>query len=176
MSIVTPNGPISPVRRDHLESLFLKGIGDLISTPTMWACIAALGVKPYKDGDMWCFLYGDNLQEGIFGSGQTIHQAAVDFYLEVMSSPAIIDDSTVKEEKKEVAVEPRFKVGDVVTFTQKHTPTIGKRIKYKVYEVSILPPDKGRPERVVYTITSEEPVPFPTIREVEEDELEKIGE
>lgn len=170
---MTPNEFMVTVRRDQLKDLLLK---DLISTQTMWTCIAALGVKPYKDGDMWCFLYGDNLQEGIFGSGQTIHHAAVDFYLEVMRSPAIIDDSTAEEEKEKEAVTPRFKVGDVVTFTQKHTPTIGKRIKYKVYEVSILPPDKWCGERAVYTITTEEPVPFPTFREVEEDELEKIGE
>jgi len=46
----------------------------------IWPCIQALGVKPFKDGDQWCFLYGDSLQEGIAGFGETIRDAAVDFY------------------------------------------------------------------------------------------------
>lgn len=165
---MTPNEDMITVRRDEMKALLLK---DLISTQTMWACIASLGVKPYKDGDMWCFLYGENIQEGIFGSGQTIHQAAVDFYLEVMRSPAIIDDSTAEEEK--VAVVPRFKVGDVVVFKDHRPPTW---VTYKVAEVSIQPPCNGCGERAIYTITTEEPMPFPTFRGVEEDELLKIGE
>lgn len=167
---MTPNEFRVTVRRDQLKDLLLK---DLISTQTMWTCIAALGVKPYKDGDMWCFLYGENLHEGIFGSGQTIHQAAVDFYLEVMSSPAIIDDSTVKEEKKEVAVVPRFKVGDVVTFAHNTAP-FSDKMKYKVCKVTIWTLCGASGGRVTYDIATEKPVPFSTITRVEEDELVKI--
>ena len=32
-----------------------------------------------KDGNQWCVLYGDNLQEGIAGFGETIHKAIIDF-------------------------------------------------------------------------------------------------
>lgn len=46
----------------------------------MWQCINALGIKPFKDGNQWCYLYGDNIQEGISGFGDTISDAAIDFY------------------------------------------------------------------------------------------------
>lgn len=49
----------------------------------VWPCIQALGIKPYKDGNKWCFLYGDNIQEGIAGFGDTITEAAYDFYEEL---------------------------------------------------------------------------------------------
>lgn len=32
-----------------------------------------------KDGNQWCVLYGDNLQEGIAGFGDTPHLAILDF-------------------------------------------------------------------------------------------------
>jgi hypothetical protein len=34
------------------------------------------GAKLSKDGNQWCWLYGDNLQEGIAGFGDTPEQAA----------------------------------------------------------------------------------------------------
>jgi hypothetical protein len=41
--------------------------------------ISKLKPKLSKDGNMWCFLYGENLQEGIAGFGETPHEAMVDF-------------------------------------------------------------------------------------------------
>jgi hypothetical protein len=41
--------------------------------------IAALNPKFSKDGNLYCYLYGDNLQEGIAGFGDTPYMAAVDF-------------------------------------------------------------------------------------------------
>jgi hypothetical protein len=35
--------------------------------------------KVYPDGDQWCALYGDNLQEGVAGFGDTPALAAYDF-------------------------------------------------------------------------------------------------
>jgi hypothetical protein len=43
------------------------------------ALVSSLGLIPYKDGNMWCYLYGDNLQEGIAGFGRTVYEAAGDF-------------------------------------------------------------------------------------------------
>lgn len=37
------------------------------------------GAKLSKDGDMWCFLYGDNLQDGVAGFGKSVAAAADDF-------------------------------------------------------------------------------------------------
>ena len=33
-----------------------------------------------KDGDQYCYLYGENLQEGIAGFGNTTAEAMSDFY------------------------------------------------------------------------------------------------
>lgn len=35
--------------------------------------------KIYKDGNMWCALYGENIQEGVCGFGKSPHQAIEDF-------------------------------------------------------------------------------------------------
>jgi hypothetical protein len=41
--------------------------------------ISELKPKLSKDGNQWCFLWGENLQEGIAGFGETPLQAAADF-------------------------------------------------------------------------------------------------
>ena len=51
----------------------------------IWQCITALGIKPFKDGNQWSFLYGDNIQDGICGFGDTIDEAALDFYTSLKS-------------------------------------------------------------------------------------------
>lgn len=33
----------------------------------------------FADGDMWCALYGENLQEGVAGFGETPEKAAINF-------------------------------------------------------------------------------------------------
>ena len=42
-------------------------------------CLSAEIPKPYKDGNQWCILKGDNIQEGIVGFGTTQEDALVDF-------------------------------------------------------------------------------------------------
>lgn len=37
-----------------------------------------LGIVPYKDGDKWCALYGEDLQSGIAGFGNTPFLAMAD--------------------------------------------------------------------------------------------------
>lgn len=32
-----------------------------------------------RDGNMWCVLYGENLQEGVSGFGKTLAEAILDF-------------------------------------------------------------------------------------------------
>ena len=41
--------------------------------------IATLKPKFSKDGDMYCFLFGDNLQDGIAGYGEYPYKAAENF-------------------------------------------------------------------------------------------------
>ena len=43
------------------------------------------GLKPYKDGDQWCVLLGDNIQEGICGFGNTIEDALYAFLKDLIA-------------------------------------------------------------------------------------------
>lgn len=49
--------------------------------------IAAFKPKIYRDGDSWCCLYGENIQEGICGFGENPMNAVYHFYL-VLFEPA----------------------------------------------------------------------------------------
>ena len=42
--------------------------------------VHSLGLTPKKDGNMWCILLGENLQDGISGFGETVINACLDFY------------------------------------------------------------------------------------------------
>ena len=50
-----------------------------LSTEAEFAIFKAVGAKLYKDGDKWCCLYGENIQEGICGFGDTPHKAVIEF-------------------------------------------------------------------------------------------------
>ena len=41
--------------------------------------VAALGLVPYKDGAKWCVLWGENIQNGICGFGDTPSEAIHSF-------------------------------------------------------------------------------------------------
>lgn len=43
------------------------------------AIAESLRPRIIKDGNQWCVLYGDNLQEGVAGFGDTPHLAILDF-------------------------------------------------------------------------------------------------
>lgn len=66
-----------------LYNILTEQYGEVLETHAMWQCIAALGVKPFRYGDQWCFLYGNSVQEGICGFGDTLFDAAWDFYINV---------------------------------------------------------------------------------------------
>ena len=40
---------------------------------------ALLKPKLYRDGDQWCVLYGENIQEGVVGFGDTPYSAISDW-------------------------------------------------------------------------------------------------
>lgn len=62
--------------------------GEILETHAIWECIAAVGAKLSKDGNMYCFLLGDNIQEGVCGFGKTIFEAALDFYTNIKTEEA----------------------------------------------------------------------------------------
>jgi hypothetical protein len=59
--------------RQHSEEL------NLIVQKQEYALISSLGLKPFKDGNQWCFLWGDNIQDGVSGFGDTPYEAMIDF-------------------------------------------------------------------------------------------------
>lgn len=44
-----------------------------------YSLMAQLKPKIYKDGNSWRVLYGDNLQDGICGFGETPYKAVLEF-------------------------------------------------------------------------------------------------
>jgi hypothetical protein len=44
--------------------------------------------KMFPDGSQWCALYGDNLQEGVAGFGNTPADAAEDFDMQWLNAKA----------------------------------------------------------------------------------------
>jgi hypothetical protein len=65
---------------DFFERFYNNEIEPHLLYIEIWQCITALGIKPFKDGNQWIFLYGDNIRSGISGFGDTIEEAALDFY------------------------------------------------------------------------------------------------
>ena len=50
----------------------------------MWAVV--LGLVPFRDGDKWCVLLGENMQVGIVGFGDSPEQAITNFDLAMRES------------------------------------------------------------------------------------------
>jgi hypothetical protein len=73
---------------EELLNILTGQYGEVLETHAMWECISALDIKPFKDGNQWCFLYGKNIQEGVCGFGDTIYKAAWDFYTNVKTEVA----------------------------------------------------------------------------------------
>lgn len=70
----------------------LCGIGSLIATRgkalvSVPACEVAI-IKVFRDGDRWCALSGENIQEGIMGSGISPAIALTDLAYEVQNEAA----------------------------------------------------------------------------------------
>ena len=61
----------------------LDTAGNTLEVYGMITLLNAIGLKPFSDGNAWCYLLGDNLQVGIVGFGNTIEEAAIDFLKDV---------------------------------------------------------------------------------------------
>lgn len=82
---------------EHWPSQFVKKHGKHIlnmareelqkeQKPSVEAVLTKAGLKPYKDGNQWCILAGDNIQEGICGFGDTIEDALYEFLIDVLNT------------------------------------------------------------------------------------------
>lgn len=67
---------------NDLISVLMGEYGPIFNTIEMWDCIKALGVKPMRNSETgrWYIRYGS-----IYGSGETIYEAACDFYKRVQN-------------------------------------------------------------------------------------------
>lgn len=65
------------------EQLFQSDISSVLSL------LHSVKPKFGRDGDMYCFLLGGTLQEGIVGFGKTAWEAAVDFFKNFFNEEAI---------------------------------------------------------------------------------------
>lgn len=68
----------------HDERFVHEAKMNLVYDETVIMLVQRLGAKIFKDGDSWCCLYGENIQEGISGCGANPYQAALDFRKEFM--------------------------------------------------------------------------------------------
>jgi hypothetical protein len=75
------------IDREH-QQLIWKEVANsaFITTENLRAAIlqyerysVMLRTKLFIDGDMWCCLYGDNIQDGVCGFGNSPHLAMMDF-------------------------------------------------------------------------------------------------
>lgn len=94
--------------KEILRTEYEKGRTDALAEQKCTAeeVLIKAGLKPYKDGDQWCILLGDNIQEGICGFGDTIDDALYAFLNDLIKSQ--------KEQKPTDKVVPKFKVGDTI--------------------------------------------------------------
>ena len=80
---------------EELNNSLNGAYADWIKHFQVWPCIQALGIKPYKDGNKWCFLYGDNIQEGIAGFGDTIIKPLMIFTMNLEEKEAWNDNNNL---------------------------------------------------------------------------------
>lgn len=76
-----PDDFLNPKNRDKMLAYLERQKEQPISAEEV---LARAGLKPYKDGNQWCILAGDNIQEGICGFGDTIEDALYEFLKEVL--------------------------------------------------------------------------------------------
>lgn len=73
-----------PLLDQGVQNTYLSAAYDQMAVSARqkkWAVV--LGERIYPDGDQWCVLYGDNLQDGVCGFGDTA-EAAIDAFEEAM--------------------------------------------------------------------------------------------
>lgn len=84
------DGKMTNITKEEYEALLEKRIDvnryqtEKESPMSVEEVLVKAGLKPYKDGNQWCILAGDNIQEGICGFGDTIDEALYQFLIEVL--------------------------------------------------------------------------------------------
>ena len=80
------------MEQETLINILSGRYGEILETHAMWQCISALGIKPFEAGNLWCFCYeyeDTEEEKRIFGCGETIFDAALDFYKTIKTKKVI---------------------------------------------------------------------------------------
>ena len=98
----------------HVDTLGTQQViaGKMPQPPAAEVILAKAGLKPYKDGNQWCILAGDNIQEGICGFGDTIDEALYEFLKEVLT---MANSPQLKEQKQEWSEEDEKMIERLIT-------------------------------------------------------------
>ena len=64
---------------NHYEFLQNQEKLDYVITKSQLVFIETFNLKPYIDGNQWCILLGENIQDGIVGFGDSPFQAILNF-------------------------------------------------------------------------------------------------
>ena len=70
---------IESSQRQHHNEINHQMNVELLETEQQYKRFAMLKPKVYKDGNKWCVLYGENIQDGIAGFGGTPHESVIDW-------------------------------------------------------------------------------------------------
>lgn len=74
--------PPATKRKDLVEAIDVAL--SYLEKPSIVDVLTRAGLRPFKDGNKWCILAGDNIQEGICGFGDTIEEALYEFLIDVI--------------------------------------------------------------------------------------------
>lgn len=88
---------------DYLEPRIAEMLDhdmELITSKRYWAVV--LGLKPTQDGDMWCLLWGDNLQTGVAAFGKTPYEAILAFEKAMYAAATMQTRKKVENEKQTI--------------------------------------------------------------------------
>ena len=64
---------------EHRQETAVCQLGDAVVAAYL-RIVTMYGLRPFKDGDQWCYLLGKNIQEGVCGFGKTPYEAAQNFH------------------------------------------------------------------------------------------------
>lgn len=64
---------------NHYQSIQHQEKMNLLVSEQELMYVKNFGLKPYKDGDAWCVLLGDDIASGVSGFGETALKAIYDF-------------------------------------------------------------------------------------------------
>ena len=70
---------IESSQRQHHNEINHQMNVEILETEQQYKRFAMLKPKIHKDGNKWCVLYGENIQDGVAGFGDTPHEAVIDW-------------------------------------------------------------------------------------------------